>query len=44
MLALGATILPPVLFVADRVTLGATQLWMLAATVIWFAAAPLWMD
>ena len=40
-LALAATIVPPVLFFYDRITLDQTKLWMLIATVVWFAAAPL---
>lgn len=40
-LALAGTIVPPVLFFYDRVTLDQTKLWMLIATVVWFAAAPL---
>lgn len=44
MLALAATILPPVMFFAGRMDLDAVKLWMLAATVAWFAATPIWMD
>ncbi len=40
-LALAGTIVPPVLFFYDRVSLDQTKLWMLIATVVWFAAAPL---
>jgi hypothetical protein len=43
-LALAATIAPPMLFVLDRLSLDETKLWMLAATVVWFATAPVWMD
>jgi hypothetical protein len=43
-LSLAGTIVPPVLFMIDRVTLDQMKLWMLAATVVWFATAPLWMD
>jgi hypothetical protein len=43
-LALAGTILPPVLFLNDRLALERTQLWMLVATIAWFATAPLWMD
>jgi hypothetical protein len=43
-LALAGTIVPPVLFMTDRVTLDQTKLWMLIATVVWFATAPVWMD
>jgi hypothetical protein len=43
-LALAGTILPAVLFVNDRMTLSRMQLWMLVATVAWFASAPTWME
>ncbi len=42
--SLVGTILPPVLFFTGRVDLDATKLWMLVATVAWFAATPIWMD
>lgn len=41
--ALAATLLPAVLFFRDALGLEATKLWMLAATVAWFAATPFWM-
>ncbi len=44
LVSLVGTILPPVLFFAGRMDLDATKLWMLVATVAWFAATPLWMD
>ncbi len=43
-LALVGTILPPLLFFADRLDLPQVKLWMLVATVVWFAATPVWMD
>jgi hypothetical protein len=43
-ISLAATILPPLLFFADRMTLDAVKLWMLVATVAWFVATPLWME
>jgi hypothetical protein len=43
-LALAGTILPPVLFLNDRLSLEQTKLWMLVATIAWFATAPVWMD
>ena len=43
-LALAGTILPPVLFFVDRMNLDQAKLWMLVATVAWFAATPVWMD
>ncbi len=42
--SLAGTILPPVLFFAGRMDLDATKLWMLVATVAWFAATPVWMN
>jgi len=44
LVSLIATIVPPVLFFAGTMTLAATQSWMLAATVAWFVATPVWMD
>lgn len=41
--ALAATILPPLLFLANRLDLGQTKWLMLAATAVWFVATPLWM-
>ena len=43
-LALAATLLPAVLFFADRLDLPAAKLWMLGAALVWFATAPLWME
>jgi hypothetical protein len=43
-LALGATIGPAVLFYVDMMALDQMKLWMLVATVAWFASAPVWMD
>ena len=42
-LALAATIVPPVLFLAERMDLAQAKNWMLAATILWFAATPFWM-
>jgi len=42
--ALAATLLPAVLFFADRLELPLAQLWMLAAAFVWFATAPFWME
>jgi hypothetical protein len=44
LVALVATILPPVLFFVGRIGLDATKAWMLAATVVWFVATPIWME
>lgn len=43
LVALVATILPPVLFFSGGMDLDTMKLWMLAATVVWFAATPVWM-
>jgi hypothetical protein len=43
-LALGGTIVPSMLFFTGQATLDQTKLWMLIATVVWFATAPVWMD
>jgi hypothetical protein len=44
LLALAGTILPSVLFILDRLSLPQVHFWMLAATIIWYITAPLWMD
>ena len=41
--ALAGTILPPVLFFADRMDIETMKWTMLVATVAWFGATPLWM-
>jgi hypothetical protein len=43
LLALAATILPPVLFMMKILPLESMKGIMLAATVVWFVTAPLWM-
>jgi hypothetical protein len=43
-LALAATLLPALLFFADKLELPLAKLWMLAAAVVWFVATPLWME
>ena len=43
-LALAGTIIPPCLFFAGTLTLAALQPWMLGASLLWFAATPLWME
>jgi len=43
-LGLAATLVPPILFFADRVELPAVKAWMLAGAVIWFSATPFWME
>jgi hypothetical protein len=44
LVALVATILPPVLFFSDHMALDSMKTWMLVATVAWFVATPVWMD
>ena len=41
--ALAGTIVPPALFLAKALPLEAVKHIMLISTVVWFAAAPLWM-
>jgi Na+/H+ antiporter NhaA len=41
--ALGGIIIPPLLFLLGNIELETTKNWMLAATIAWFAATPLWM-
>lgn len=43
LLALAATILPPVLFMMKLMSLDLMKGIMLAATIVWFVTAPLWM-
>jgi hypothetical protein len=43
-LALAATIGPSLLFFAGSLELAQMKAWMLVATLVWFAATPLWMD
>ena len=44
LVSLVGTILPPVLFFTGHLDLDATKRWMLVATIVWFAATPVWMD
>ena len=43
-LALALTLLPAVLFFADKLELPQAKFWMLAAALGWFATAPFWME
>jgi hypothetical protein len=43
LLALTATIVPPLLYVRGGLDLQAMKAWMTAATIAWFVATPLWM-
>ncbi len=42
-IALVGVIAPPVMYLADFVTLESVKTWMLVFTIVWFATAPLWM-
>jgi TM2 domain-containing membrane protein YozV len=42
--ALVGTIAPSILFFSGAMELATMKGWMLAATVLWFIATPLWMD
>lgn len=42
-IALFGTIVPPVLFLIDKMAQGAMQVSMLIACLVWFATAPVWM-
>ena len=42
-LALIAVVAAPVLFYAGKVDLDQNKLWMLIATVVWFASAACWI-
>jgi hypothetical protein len=42
--ALVGTLAPACLFFADKLSLAATQQWMLGATILWFVATPMWME
>ena len=43
-LALAATLVPAVLFFSDAMALPAARLWMLVGALVWFVAAPFWME
>lgn len=42
-IALAGTIVPSILFLTGTISLEASKNWLLAATVLWFVATPLWM-
>ncbi len=44
MLALLATILPPLLFFADQLSLAGTKAWMAGAMLLWYLSTPFWMQ
>lgn len=41
--ALAVTLALPVMYLAGGVPLDVVKTWLLAATVVWFAATPMWM-
>ncbi len=43
-LALAATIAPALMFFADWLSLDLMKAWMLLAMVLWFIAAPMWIQ
>ena len=43
-LALVGTMVPSIMFFNGAMTLDRMKLWMLVATAVWFAAAPIWME
>jgi hypothetical protein len=43
-LALAGVIVPPLLFMADTLTLPQVKTWMLISTILWFIATPIWME
>jgi hypothetical protein len=44
LVSLVGTIVPPLLFFIDRVSLPQVHDWMMVATVAWFASASVWME
>jgi hypothetical protein len=43
MLALVATIVPPVMFYIDALSLTNMKAWMLGSMLVWYATTPLWL-
>ncbi len=43
LLSLVATILPPLLFFADRLSLEGTKTYMVGAMLLWYLSTPFWM-
>ena len=41
--ALAVTLALPVMYLAGGAPLEAVKTWLLAATVVWFVATPMWM-
>ena len=42
-LALAGTVVPSLLFFADKMELPTAQTTLLVATIVWFVATPMWM-
>lgn len=42
-LALLGIVVPPALYLVGHLGLDTVKLWMLGATVLWFASVPFWM-
>lgn len=42
--ALAALIAAPLAYLGQRIDLSTTKTWMLAATLLWFATVPFWMN
>ncbi len=38
-----ATILPPLLFFVDQLSLAGTKAWMAGAMLLWYLSTPFWM-
>ncbi len=43
-IALASAVALPLAFFADRLPLASVQSGLLAATILWFASAPFWME
>jgi len=43
-LALAATVLPSIVFMAGKMSLDHVKLWMLISMIAWFVVTPLWME
>jgi len=41
--ALGITLALPLMYLTGSAPLDTMKTWMLAATIVWFAATPMWM-
>jgi hypothetical protein len=43
-IALIGTLVPSLLYLAGGMPLEAVKIWMLVATIVWFATVPFWME